>query len=182
MLLKMAYIQEGLQHIGKALYYLNLYYSATHDPATLDKIQELATKYNLEGYDSSETDQLLSFYHKNRAYISFSIMALMIFIASVAFYTRSKLKRKPVVSLIFLTLFGAIFYVHLYYGERISTAIIANPATYVMSGPSAGASVVEIIGDGHRVEVTGQKDVWLRVRWDGNTAYIKQNAVLPIKL
>src|SRR5688572_16230256 len=44
MLLKMAFIQEGLNHIGRALYYLNLYYLATKDKTTLDKIQELANK------------------------------------------------------------------------------------------------------------------------------------------
>src|SRR5689334_22771820 len=30
-LLKMAYIQEGLGHLGRSMYYLNLYYQATDD-------------------------------------------------------------------------------------------------------------------------------------------------------
>ena len=42
MLLKMAYIQEGLNHVGQALYYLNLYYLASKDKSVLGKMEELA--------------------------------------------------------------------------------------------------------------------------------------------
>src|SRR5687768_6280917 len=41
MLLKMAYVQEGLNHIGPAMYYLNLYYIATNDKSVLTKMDEL---------------------------------------------------------------------------------------------------------------------------------------------
>src|SRR4051812_40914450 len=41
MLLKMAFIQEGLLHIGQSMYYLNLYFIATHDESALDKMNEL---------------------------------------------------------------------------------------------------------------------------------------------
>src|SRR6188768_2506509 len=60
MLLRMAYIEEGLNQTGQALYYLNLYYEATRDKAVLEKMEEVATKYNLEGY--RQTDAMLAFY------------------------------------------------------------------------------------------------------------------------
>ena len=182
MLLKMAYIHEGLEHIGKAMYYLNLYFLATQDESAMDKIQELATKYNLEGYETSQTDRLLLWYNKNHTYLSLAIAAFMIFILSLAFYTKKRLMRRPVASMAGITLVGAILFLHLYYGAQLTAGIVANPSTYIMSGPSAGASVIEIVGDGHRVEVLGHHDVWLRVRWDGNTAYIRENSVLPVKL
>src|SRR3989337_2464064 len=53
MLLKMAYVYEGLNQIGSAMYYLNLYYIATSDKSVLDKMDELATKYDLEGYQAT---------------------------------------------------------------------------------------------------------------------------------
>jgi hypothetical protein len=181
MFLKMAFIQEGLNHIGRALYYLNLYYIATKDKSALEKIQELATKYNLEGYDVSETDQLLSFYHDNRLYISAGLAAFMIFLISTGYYGKRK-GVTPYASLTLSIIFGVAFFAHLYYGEEVKTGIVTLPSTYLMNGPSAGASVVEIIGDGHRVEVIGRKDVWLRVRWGGNDAFVKENAVVPIEL
>src|SRR5688500_4150311 len=62
MLLKMAYIEEGLNRVGQALYYLNLYYLASNDKTVITKMEELAARYNLQGYENSETDKALSFY------------------------------------------------------------------------------------------------------------------------
>ena len=53
MLLKMAYIQEGLGHTSMSLYYLHLYYLASHDDQALTKMEEIASKNGLEGYQSS---------------------------------------------------------------------------------------------------------------------------------
>ena len=51
-----------------------------------------------------------------------------------------------------------------------------------MDGPSAGASVVDVVGDGHRVEVLGKNDVWLKIRWDDDVAYVKETAIRPVRL
>lgn len=182
MLLKMAFIKEGLLQIGESMYYLNLYFIATHDDAALDKMKELATKFNLEGYEASETDKLLTNYYDNYNYISVAILALLVFAFALTFYTRFRLKRKPVVSFTLVAFFGATLFIHLFYGERIQTGIITNASTYLMAGPSAAANVVEIIKDGHKVEVIGQKDVWLKIKWAGDIAYVKKNTVVPIRL
>jgi hypothetical protein len=181
MLLKMAYIQEGLNHIGRSLYYLNLYHLATKDKSAQEKIQELATKYNLEGYDVSETDQLLAFYHHNRLYVSAALGAFMIFLLATGYYGKRR-GVTPYASLTLSIVFALAFFAHLYYGVEVKTGIVTSASTYLMNGPSAGASVVEIIGDGHRVEVIGRKDVWLRVRWAGNEAFVRETAVVPIEL
>lgn len=182
MLLKMAFIKEGLLQIGESMYYLNLYFIATHDEAALDKMKELASKYNLEGYEASETDKLLTTYYDNYNYISLAVLALLILAFALTFFTRFRLKRKPVVSFALVAFFGATLFIHLYYGERIQTGIITNTSTYLMSGPSSASNVVEIINDGHKVEVIGKKDVWLKIKWAGDVAYVKQGTVIPIKL
>lgn len=182
MLLKMAFVKEGLLQIGESMYYLNLYFIATHDDAALDKMKELASKYNLEGYEASETDKLLTNYYDNYNYISLAVLSLLILAFALTFYTRFRLRRKPVVSFVLVAFFGATLFIHLYYGERIQTGIITNASTYLMTGPSAAANVVEIIKDGHKVEVIGQKDVWLKIKWAGDVAYVKKNTVVPIRL
>lgn len=182
MLLKMAFIKEGLLQIGQSMYYLNLYFIATHDKTALDKMNELATKYNLEGYETSESDQFFILYHDNHLMVSIALVALMILMLSFMYYTRQRLKRRPVVSFTFLVLIIAASGTHLYYGIQNEAGIVTQPSTYIMSGPSAAATVVEIIGDGHRVEVIGKKDVWLKIRWEGEVAYIKENTLLPIRL
>jgi hypothetical protein len=182
MLLKMAFIKEGLLQIGQSMYYLNLYFLATRDKTALEKMNELATKYNLEGYKTSETDHFLIFYHDHHLTISATLFALMIFIFSLMIYTRTRLKRRPVVSFTFLMIAIGFSGVHLYYGPKREASIVTQPSTYIMSGPSAAASVVEIIGDGHRVEVIGKKDVWLKIKWEDNVAYVKENTLSPIRL
>lgn len=182
MLLKMAYVKEGLLQIGPALYYLNLYYIATRDKTALEKMNELASKYNLEGYETSEADNIISYYHDYHLYINAVIGALMILMLSFSFYTKFRLKKRPIIATVMLAVFAVLLMVNLNYGEHMTTGIVASPSTYIMSGPSAAASVIEIIGDGHRVTIIGEKDVWLKVRWNDADGYIKQNALLPVEL
>lgn len=182
MLLKMAFIQEGLLHIGQSMYYLNLYFITTHDKTALDKMNELATKYNLEGYEASETDKLLTTYYDNYNYVSLAIVAFMVLAFALTFYTRYRLQRKPIASFSLLCFFAATLFVHIVYGERAQIGIVTNPSTYVMNGPSAAASLKEIIGDGHKVEIIGKKDVWLKIRWGGETAFVRDNTLQPVKL
>ena len=182
MLLKMAFIEEGLGNIGQAMYYLNIYFQVSNDKEALHKMEELADKYHLEGYKTSETDQFLTFYYENYSTITFAVAALVIFFLSTIFYTRVKLHRRPIVSGFFMLVFLITFFLHLNFGERVKTGIIANSSTYIMDGPSPGASLVEIIDGGHRVEVIGKKDVWLKIRWNGDIAYVKENSILPVQL
>lgn len=181
MLLKMAYIEEGLNNIGKAMYYLNLYFLASNDKSVTNKMEEMAKKFNLEGYKTTDADQFLSFYHDYHFQITVFLAALSILIMSTIFYVRVRRKRRPIASAIFLIVILIVFFVHIDFGERITTAIVALPDTYVMTGPSAGAPVITIINEGHRVEVTGKNDVWLRIRWKDEVAYVKNNSLLPVQ-
>jgi hypothetical protein len=182
MLLKMAYIQEGLKNIGKAMYYLNLYFLASNDKSVLAKMETMASKYNLEGYKTSDIDNILSFYHDYHFYISIFLAAMCCFMLSLIVFTKRKTKRKPIASGIFTFIFIIILFIHLNYGERITSGIVAIPDTFVMEGPSAGAPVVEVVDEGHRVEILSSQDVWLKVKWNDKVVYIKNINVLPVEL
>ena len=179
MLLKMAYIEEGLNQTGQALYYLNLYYEATRDKAVLEKMEELATKYNLEGY--RQTDAMLVFYQDNHFYISVFLAGLSLFLFSLAVFFK-RVKRNPVPSFVVLIMLLIVFAAHSNFGEQLSTGIVSIPNTYLMDGPSPGASVVSIVAAGHRVEIIGRNDVWVKIIWQGKAVYIKENNLLPITL
>jgi len=64
MLMKMAFIQEGLGDYTMALYYLNDYYTITSNELVLEKMENLAEKHSLMGYDYSDTDYFISVYHE----------------------------------------------------------------------------------------------------------------------
>jgi hypothetical protein len=181
MLLKMAYIEEGLAQTGRALYHLNLYYKATNDKTTLEKMEQLATKYNLEGYEQDEASVILSYYNDYYFIISIALAAVLFLTAVAAFFQTRKKSRPIALSVLMIIWIGALA-IHLNLGDQFNTGIISNPRTYAMSGPSSGAPVTAVLTAGHRVEIIGKKDVWLKIRWDGETVYVKQGNVLEVSL
>ncbi len=182
MLLKMAYIQEGLNRISQSAYYLNLYYLATQDETALTKLEELADKYRLEGYAPSQIDQVFSIYHRYRDLITICLISAFTFLLILIVVQRLRFHTKPYAAWTMLMVLSVLFIVHQHFSEGYTKAIIVNNNTYLMDGPSAGASVIRILRDGHRVRVTGKKDVWLRVQWGDAEAYVKENNLLPVKL
>lgn len=182
MLLKMAYVNEGLNQIGSAMYYLNLYYIATNDEKVVRKMDELAKKFDLHGYETTDGDRFWSFYLDNHLYISITIAALMILVLSIMYYTRTRLHTRPVSSTIALVILVITLFVHQQYAGTRTRGIIFNASTYLMTGPSAGATVIGVVGDGHRVEVIGKKDVWLQIEWDNDVAFVKENAIRTVRL
>jgi uncharacterized protein YgiM (DUF1202 family) len=179
MYLKMAFIHEGLGHIGRALYYLDLYQRSSGDRTALTKMEELADKYQLEGYETTDIDLVLTWYRDAYQYITFSLAAFCIFLLSIAIRQKSKHKR-PMAAAIFILIVSSITAVHLYYGAAFNRGIIADANTFVMTGPSPGSNVVERLGEGHRLDIVGKQDVWLKVRWRGEIAYVKENVVLKL--
>jgi uncharacterized protein YgiM (DUF1202 family) len=98
------------------------------------------------------------------------------------FSVKRKKQGRPIASAVFAMLFIITLFIHLNFGERITTGIIAQQNTYVMEGPSAGAPVRTIINEGHRVEVLGQRDVWTQVLWNDEIAYVKGGSVMAVEL
>lgn len=182
MLLKMAYIQEGLNSISQSAYYLNLYYLASQDDTAPHKLAELADKYRLEGYTTSEVDKVLSTYHQYSNRIAIGLIAVSIFLLILISVQRLRFQAKPYATWAMLLVLSVVILFHLNFSNRYSKAIIVNNNTYLMDGPSSGASVVGIVRGGHRVNVIGREDVWLEVQWGQSVAYIKETNVLPVKL
>lgn len=182
MLLKMAYVNEGLNHVGAAMYYLNLYFVATQDKSVIRKMDELAEKFDLEGYETTDGDRFWAFYQDNHLNFSLALAAVIILMLAIAYRTRMRLHGRPVIPAATVAAFAILLFIHQQYHDAPMKGITAQPSTYLMAGPSAGAPVIDIVGDGHRVEVIGKKDVWLKVRWDDDIAYVKQNSLRPVRL
>jgi hypothetical protein len=185
MLLKMAYIQEGLGHIAQSMYYLNLYYLVTNDPVALNKLDDVASKNKLEGYasDSSlDAVKLFTLLKENYGRVVAALCSICIFLISFAFYQKMKRHHTPVVPAILLLFFLALLFVHGYFSSQPAQGIISSSSTYLMEGPSAGSSVIGIVGEGHRVEIIGKKDVWLKVKWTDKEVYVKESEILPVRI
>ncbi len=182
MLLRMAYVEEGLSNVSRSAYYLNLYYLATQDEDALVKLEELAIKNRLEGYATDEIDGLRSFYLTHRDLITYILLGIAIFALAIALTQRLAMKNKPVGEFVILCIVSALFILHISQQTIWAKAIVAKDNTYVMNGPSAGASVLSIVRDGHRVDVIGTQDVWTKIKIGGSEGYVRSSSLLPVKL
>lgn len=182
MLLRMAYVEEGLNNVSRSAYYLNLYYLATQDEDVLYKLEELATKNRLEGYATDEIDGLRTFYLTHRNLITYVLLFIAVLTMAVAVTQKFVVKNKPVGEFVALCIVSVLFILHISQQSMWAKAIIAKNNTYVMNGPSAGASVLAIVRDGHRVEVLGTEDIWTKVSIAGSQGYVRTSSLLPVKL
>ena len=178
MLLKMAYIQEGLGRVSQSLHYLQLYHKATNDELTLGKIEQLVDKNKLEGY--APTDQTF-FRNALRNYyfpIGGVMASIVLLLLALMAYHKRKYKTRPLWAGFALLVVVGILFIQINYSHSDNQGIVSGKATYLMSGPSAGASVVAIIDEGHQLKITGHKDIWLRVQWKDKEAFVKEGKLL----
>lgn len=177
MLLKMAYIQEGLGKIGKSLYYLNLYYQITGDEQALVKMEEVASKNRLEGYKNIQAEQFYYYVKKYSYVVSVAFAGLALLTLSWMFYRRRS-GTKPIVALVILMILLLVLALQVNFPLKNSSVMISENNTYLMKGPSAGAPVIGVVSEGHKLQLLGRKDVWMKVKWNDQAVYVKQNQVI----
>jgi hypothetical protein len=182
MLLKMAYIEEGLGRLGESLYYLNLYHLASGDPQALKKMEELAEKNQLEGYQPDQTTQIYTWLQDQYYTVTIALAAVAMLFVALVFNHRKTRATIPGgwVTCLILTL--ALLYLHVNRSDTSRRGIVTSAPTYLMSGPSAGSTVIAIIGEGHQLHIQGKQDVWLKVEWKEEVAYVKESLVRPVAL
>ncbi|ELR68708.1 hypothetical protein C900_05891 [Fulvivirga imtechensis AK7] len=179
MLLKMAFIKEGLGDYTQALYYLNLYYLHTADKKALTKMEELAKKKDLRGYEFNDLEFFKTIFFKYFNEIVLVLLTISLLLMVLILY-RKKADQRPVgLAISIVVVLGLLFYT-LNFGKDYNRGIITQNNTYLMEGPSAGAKVVTIIGKGHRLPIGGQKDVWTQTEWEGKEAYVKQDKIRKV--
>jgi hypothetical protein len=177
MLLKMAFIKEGLGDYSSALYYLNVYYLKTSDKQARTKMKDIADEHNLSGFVINDSDFFLSLLNKYKLILAYGILGLSIIFLLVILYQRFGMKIKPVAfSIVFVVLQVVLFYV-MNYAENTNQAIIVESNSYLMSGPSSGSDFVEVVEKGHRVKTFEEHGPWLEILWNDQKVYIKKNKV-----
>ncbi len=181
-LLKMAYLHEALGHVAKTQYFLSLYFLSTNDATVLEKMEALATKNNLQGYAVSDKERALIIYRRFETIITITLISLLVLNQAFTLYKKRKTQKRPIAAFVVQLLISGLLVTHLYLTSHTEASILMQPNTYLMSGPSAGADVLEIVNEGHRLTITGKKDVWVRVRWNDHDAFIKEGFLQPVLL
>jgi hypothetical protein len=179
MLLKMAFIKEGLRDFTDALYYLSLHYFYFPDIETVKKMSELAEKYQLTGYEYSDTNYFLFLYYKYYDELIGGILLISVIYFFISVVPRpSKGSTRSNKFFFVMLLFGLFVVVN--YGYSFSYGIIKNDNTYVMEGPSGASDVVKISSKGHRVKLLDKEDIWYKADLNGQKVYIKESDLYTI--
>lgn len=180
MLLKMAYINEGLGKPGGTLYFLKLYQQATDDEQALKKTEELAEKFKLTGYETNDAGRLQHWIFKNLGLIQAGLSIVLLAMTIIIFIQRKQSKKPWVALAVLLIGMAALFYTNNIHSS--GSVIISSDKTYLMEGPSAGAGVAAIVGEGNLLESIGHEDVWVKVKWMDKIRFVKETFVLEVTL
>ena len=179
MLLKMAFISEGLENYAEALYYLNLYYTIAPSEAVLDKMASLADKHKLTGYDISDSILFKNFLYEYSERIGLYTFGSIFLFVMLLFWMKKKQKNRAIKfssSLCLVLLFMLL--VEINWLNKVDYGIIVHHEGYLMSAPSSGSKVLEIIPKGSRMNLSYKKDVWFKVNNpEYKEAYIRDSNV-----
>jgi hypothetical protein len=176
MLLKMAYVEEGLGHTARTLYYINNYYLLTRDERAREKMEETAAAFQLQGYTITPFDRFLMFLTTWRIpLIGFLAVGTLLFGLS-AWRTKERALAGFIVVVQFFFAAALAFMINIDLTEN--SGIVSKSPIYIMSGPSSGADVVAVIGDGHKVDIEGKKDVWVKITWAGKEGWVKESGLM----
>ncbi len=180
MLLKMAYIKEGLRDYTGAMYYLHMFYSKEPSRSTLKKMEELAQAHRLNGYEYND----LQFFKTQFSKYYMRILELMLLFAVVAvtimFFSWRRGHQFTKQYKIVFTLYLLFLLYYINFLNLGDAGIIKNNHVAIMSAPSAGASWLATATKGHKVPITGEQDIWYEIRWNGDKAYIRKNNLLEL--
>ncbi|WP_416864108.1 MAG: hypothetical protein ACMVP2_15055 [Imperialibacter sp.] len=177
MLMKMAFIKEGLDEYPEALFYLTKYYDLTHNNLVLKKINEIAEKQGLLGYDVTDADFIMSWYSLYYDLILTVVMSVIFVLLLLQVYRFLKKKGFSTGLMTWQLIFGLFLAVVVNYPFSKPEAIIVEPATYLMKGPSAGAPMLEIVSQGHKVKVLDVGQIWTKILWQDAEVYVRSGSL-----
>ncbi len=174
-LLKMAFIHEGLAQYAEALYYLSMHYRQNPSFESLSHMEALARKESLKGYEYSEIDFFRAFYHRYFEEISIGLFIFGLLSFLLLSYAYGMAWKVPRYYAILLLLFLTMSFILIVFTKQSPRAIVYKDQSYLLTAPSAAANLVKIIDKGHKIKILGKQDVWYKFNWGGQIVYIHQD-------
>jgi len=180
MLLKMAFIYEGLGNYTQTLFCLSLHYEYAPSNTTLLRMEKIAQDKGLQGYEHSDLDYILAIFH--RYYVYFNILLILIFgsLFGLFIYRLRKKETLPIRQGIAFMLALTGIFILLNFSEDLPKAIIKNDKVFLMSAPSAASEMIDRLDKGHRVKILSKKDIWFKIKIGDKVAYIRESNLIKI--
>ena len=173
MLLKMAVIEEKLNNYEKSIYYLSIIQRENNDNLIQEKINQIASKNQLETYNLSDIDYLNVFFLKYKS----KLLSILIILISVIFAANVFLILKKNKPNFFLKGFYILSFLTLiiinYSVPRIG--IVSDNNTFIMNEPSSASDVFMIISKGEMLSITNNNiEAWYEVSIENKKKFIRK--------
>ncbi len=169
-LLRLAFAEHQQAHYTAELLYLNMALARQPRLSTWRQLAALAQRQRLVGYPTTwQQDvriQLLRYYYPVlQVLLSIAVLAVVVLL----------LQRQRTGQLVWLgySLFLLATGSYLYWLRPMPTGVVARPGVALMAGPGAGSAWLSTAAPGDRLPVLDRQDIWLRVRWQERTAYVR---------
>ena len=175
MLLKMAFISEGIGDNENATLYLSKYYDLSPNPQTITKIKSLTGQSELIGYEVSDGMRFVLFLVEYKEIIV-GALTLVLIMSLIFLWSKGKKLTEARFYWPSVILITVIFATNNFL-EAPSAALVTKSPTMIVSEPSAGGELVDLVEPGHRVKIRASKDIWYEVEWKEKTAYIRKDNV-----
>ncbi len=178
MLLKMAFISEGIGDYSNGSFYLAKYYDLNPNPRVITKIKTLTEQSNLIGYELNDKDRFMKFLTDLQMEIT-SVFSLLLILSLILLFVFGKTTDKPkyyLPSFVFLIL---AFLANNFLSEP-NTGIVTGSPTLVMDKPTAAGKLLKVAYPGHRVVIKSSKDIWYEVTWGNQKGFIKKENITQL--
>ena len=179
MLLRMAFINDGLGNYPKALYFLDLYYQKTADRSVVTKINQISEENNLYGYRYDDSHFFKAVLSKYQFHLQLVLLSLILLLMVYSYRKQTKGESSiPATILQLLIAVTLLIVTNQIFEDK--HGIISNDRTLLRSGPSAGAEPIEMVSKGHKVKVLEELPAWTKISWDGEEVYVRKGKVRVI--
>ncbi|GAB4016656.1 hypothetical protein [Spirosoma koreense] len=177
MLLKLASANERSNNIPRQLYYLGVYFERHPDDVILRRMNDIARANNLSGYETDDLNYFYLFYRKYGVYFLLFLLIPAGYVFIVLILKRMRNEEVPGRQkwIVFVYLLLLLIFTNL--PEGVQSGITSQDRVLLRTDPSAAAPVVDVIGRGHKVNILGSKDIYLRVLWHNELYFIRRDNV-----
>ena len=176
--LRAAYLAEAAGRRDETLLYLYRYYHLTRDEAARDKVTALADQYGLQGYEQSDADYFRSVLSDAAPLINGVLASLIVLALAALFHLRKRNIGRGRLAIGFTALtLSALLFLSVNFLEPPAKAVITDSHAIVFDGPSAAADRRSALSPGEMVEIIGQEDIWVKIRFRNKSAYIRKGTI-----
>lgn len=170
LILKLAYVNEGLKKYEWTLYFLEQFLKVNpEDEKTKEKILKIAENNKFKGFEISDVKHIKAFIFLYKDYLLGGLVTLILILFGINIFFR---KNKMIAQILILSFVILSLSYWISYQESFKEAIIINDAL-LMDSPSAAGQLIQKIKPGHKATILKNIDVWSEIMIGKNSYFIK---------